>query len=305
MQRVVDIRVSILPTIYGEKVVMRLLDKCNLKTDLADLGFDEASLKLICDAIQRPHGMILLTGPTGSGKTTTLYSALSHINSPKKNIMTVEDPVEYELAGVNQVRARPDIGLDFAAALRSFLRQDPDVILVGEVRDFETASIAIKAAQTGHLVFSTLHTNNATSTVDRLLNMGIERYLICSSLNLAIAQRLVRRICEHCKRPVALDEAAAARVAEFLPGAEGMTFYEGEGCRECSHTGFKGRLAIYENFPMTRPIQHLILSGVVGSAVRDRALADGMKSLMMNGMEKVRDGLTTIDEVLAVAMDAS
>lgn len=305
MHRVVDMRVSIIPTIYGEKVVMRLLDKGNLKTDLKELGFDAASLATICDAIQQPHGMVLLTGPTGSGKTTTLYSALSHINSPGKNIMTVEDPVEYELAGINQVRARPDIGLDFAAALRSFLRQDPDVILVGEVRDFETASIAIKAAQTGHLVFSTLHTNDATSTVDRLLNMGIEPYLICSSLNLVIAQRLVRKICGHCRRPVVLDEAAAARIAQFLPGAEGLTFYEGEGCRECSHTGYKGRMAIYELFPMTRTIKDLILSGVVGSAIRDRALADGMKTLMVNGMEKVRDGLTTIDEVLAVAMDAS
>jgi type IV pilus assembly protein PilB len=305
MHRVVDIRVSIIPTIYGEKVVMRLLDKGNLKTDLGDLGFDAESLKMICDAIQRPHGMVLLTGPTGSGKTTTLYSALSHINSPEKNIMTVEDPVEYELAGVNQVRARPDIGLDFAAALRSFLRQDPDVILVGEVRDFETASIAIKAAQTGHLVFSTLHTNDSTSTVDRLLNMGIEPYLICSSLNLVIAQRLVRKICEHCKRPVKLDEAAAARVAHILAGADSTTFYEGAGCRECSHTGYKGRMAIYELFPMTRAVKDLILSGVVGSAIRDRALADGMKTLMMNGMEKVKEGLTTIDEVLAVAMDAS
>jgi len=305
MHRVVDIRVSIIPTIYGEKVVMRLLDKCNLKTNLEDLGFDDASLALIQECIHRPHGMVLLTGPTGSGKTTTLYSALSQINSPGKNIMTVEDPVEYELAGVNQVRARPEIGLDFAAALRSFLRQDPDVILVGEVRDFETASIAIKAAQTGHLVFSTLHTNDATSTVDRLLNMGIEPYLICSSLNLVIAQRLVRRICGNCKRPVELDDAAVARFRQFLPDAGDATFYEGEGCRECSHTGYKGRMAVYELFPMTRTIKDLILTGVVGSAIRDRAIADGMKSLIANGMEKVREGLTTIDEVLAVAMDAS
>jgi len=305
MRRVVDIRVSMIPTIYGEKVVMRLLDKGNLKTNLEDLGFDEASLDMIRTAIRQPHGMVLLTGPTGSGKTTTLYSALSYINSPEKNIMTVEDPVEYELAGINQVRARSEIGLDFAAALRSFLRQDPDVILVGEIRDLETASIAIKAAQTGHLVFSTLHTNEATSTVDRLLNMGVEPYLICSSLNLVIAQRLVRRICEHCKAPVAPDPAIAARFKQFLPNAGDVTFYAGAGCKECSQTGFKGRMAIYELFPMTREVKDLILSGVVGTAIRDRALADGMKPLIVNGMEKVRDGLTTVEEVLAVAMEAS
>jgi type IV pilus assembly protein PilB len=305
MHRVVDIRVSIIPTIYGEKVVMRLLDKGNLKTNIEDLGFDEASLAMIREAIHLPHGMVLLTGPTGSGKTTTLYSALSNINSPEKNIMTVEDPVEYELAGINQVRAKPEIGLDFAAALRSFLRQDPDVILVGEIRDFETASIAIKAAQTGHLVFSTLHTNDATSTVDRMLNMGIEPYLICSSLSLVIAQRLVRRVCQHCRKPYTPDEGTAARFRQILPDAGDVTFYKGEGCHECSQTGYRGRLAIYELFPMTRSVKDLILSGVVGSAIRDRALADGMKALVVNGMEKVRDGLTTIDEVLAVAMDAS
>lgn len=301
MHRVVDIRVSTIPTIYGEKVVMRLLDKTNLKTELEQLGFDSASLAIINDAIKQPHGMILLTGPTGSGKTTTLYSALTKINSPEKNIMTVEDPVEYELAGINQVRARPDIGLDFAAALRSFLRQDPDVILVGEVRDLETASIAIKAAQTGHLVFSTLHTNDATSTVDRLMNMGVESYLICSSLNLVIAQRLVRRICENCKEPYVPDTVLVDRFREILPEVGETTFYHGAGCVECSKTGYKGRMALYELFPMTRDIKDAVLQGVIGSALRDRALADGMTPLIANGMQKVREGLTTLDEVLTVA----
>ena len=303
MHRVVDIRVSIIPTIYGEKVVMRLLDKSNLKTDLEDLGFDRDSLDQIGEAIKRPHGMILLTGPTGSGKTTTLYSALTKINSPVRNIMTVEDPVEYELAGVNQVRARADIGLDFAAALRSFLRQDPDVILVGEIRDLETASIAIKAAQTGHLVFSTLHTNNATSTVDRLLNMGVEPYLICSSLNLAIAQRLVRRICEACKEEYEPEPGFVARFREILPDAGKTVFYRGAGCRECSQTGYKGRVALYELFPITREIKDMVLKGAIGTAIRDQALSDGMRPLITSGMMKVGEGSTTLEEVLAVAME--
>jgi len=304
MRRVVDIRVSIIPTIYGEKVVMRLLDKSNLKTDLEDLGFDPESLATINEAITSPHGMVLLTGPTGSGKTTTLYSALTKINSPTRNIMTVEDPVEYELAGINQVRARPEIGLDFAAALRSFLRQDPDVILVGEIRDLETASIAIKAAQTGHLVFSTLHTNDATSTVDRLMNMGVEPYLICSSLNLVIAQRLVRKICVKCKEPYQPDRVLVERFRAVLPDAGEVTFYHGAGCVECSRTGYKGRMALYELFPMTREIKDAVLQGVVGSAMRDRALAGGMRPLVANGMQKVREGLTTLDEVLTVASGA-
>jgi type IV pilus assembly protein PilB len=303
LHRVVDIRVSIIPTIYGEKVVMRLLDKSNLKTELGGLGFDPASLAMINDAIHLPHGMVLLTGPTGSGKTTTLYSALTAINSPERNIMTVEDPVEYELAGINQVKARPEIGLDFAAALRSFLRQDPDVILVGEIRDLETASIAIKAAQTGHLVFSTLHTNNATSTVDRLLNMGVEPYLICSSLNLVIAQRLVRKICLECKEAYEPEPGLLERFRQILPDAGDVVFYRGAGCRECSQTGYRGRMALYELFPMTRSIKDLILEGTVGSKIRDTALADGMKPLIVNGMQKVSEGLTTPDEVLAVAME--
>ena len=304
MHRAVDIRISTIPTIYGEKVVMRLLDKTNLKTDLEDLGFDPSSLETIHNAIHKPHGMILLTGPTGSGKTTTLYSALTKINSPDKNIMTVEDPVEYELPGINQVSARPQIGLDFAAALRSFLRQDPDVILVGEIRDLETASIAIKAAQTGHLVFSTLHTNNATSSVDRLLNMGVEPYLICTSLNLVIAQRLVRRTCEECRVPFDPDPALVARFRRVLPGAGDVTFYKGAGCDKCSGSGYRGRLAIYELFPVTREIKNLILRGELGSGIRDQAIADGMRTLLVNGMEKVRLGLTTLDEVLTVAMES-
>jgi type IV pilus assembly protein PilB len=304
MHRAVDIRISTIPTIYGEKVVMRLLDKTNLKNDLEDLGFDPSSLYMIHRAIAQPHGMILLTGPTGSGKTTTLYSALTKINSPDKNIMTVEDPVEYELAGVNQVSARPTIGLDFAAALRSFLRQDPDVILVGEIRDLETASIAIKAAQTGHLVFSTLHTNNATSSVDRLLNMGVEPYLICTSLNLVIAQRLVRRICEECREPYDPEPALIARFRRVLPDAGNVTFYRGAGCEECGATGYRGRLAIYELFPITREVKSLVLLGELGSKIRDQAVADGMSTLLVSGMKKVKEGVTTLDEVLSVAMEA-
>jgi type IV pilus assembly protein PilB len=304
MHRAVDIRISTIPTIYGEKVVMRLLDKTNLKTDLEDLGFDRQSLGLIHEAISQPHGMILLTGPTGSGKTTTLYSALTKINSPDKNIMTVEDPVEYELAGINQVAARPTIGLDFAAALRSFLRQDPDVILVGEIRDLETASIAIKAAQTGHLVFSTLHTNNATSCVDRLLNMGVEPYLICTSLNLVIAQRLVRRICPACKESYTPDPALVARFRRAIPNAGDVSFYHGAGCDACSGTGHKGRVAIYEIFPMTREIKNLILTNELGSPIRDRAIQDGMQTLLASGMTKVREGVTTLEEVLNVAMES-
>jgi len=301
MNRRVDIRVSMIPTIYGEKAVLRLLDKENLKTDLAELGFVPDSLDLIKRAIREPNGMVLLTGPTGSGKTTTLYSALSHINEPDKNIMTVEDPVEYELAGINQVQAKSQIGLDFAAALRSFLRQDPDVILVGEIRDLETASIAIKAAQTGHLVFSTLHTNNATTTVDRLLNMGVEPYLICSSLNLVIAQRLVRKICSECKESYSPDKLLVSRFHEALPDAGDVTFYHGAGCPECGHTGFKGRMALYEIFPMTREIRDMVLEGVVGSAIRDKAIELGMEPLMVNGMQRVRQGMTTLEEALAAA----
>jgi type IV pilus assembly protein PilB len=305
MHRAIDIRISTIPTTYGEKVVMRLLDKSNLKTNLEDLGFDPGSLGMIHDAIRQPHGMILLTGPTGSGKTTTLYSALTKINSPDKNIMTVEDPVEYELPGINQVSARPQIGLDFAAALRSFLRQDPDVILVGEIRDLETASIAIKAAQTGHLVFSTLHTNNATSCVDRLLNMGVEPYLICTSLNLVIAQRLVRKICPACKAPVEPEPMLVSRFRSAMPDAGDVTFYRGAGCEECSGTGYRGRVAIYELFPITRAVKHTILSGQLGTGVRDLAIKEGMHTLLVNGLRKVRDGQTTLDEVLTVAMESS
>lgn len=304
LNRDVDIRVSTIPTIHGEKVVMRLLDKGNLKTELEMLGFDDEALTIIERAIHEPYGMILLTGPTGSGKTTTLYSMLSRINSPDKNIMTVEDPVEYELAGTNQVHARPQIGLNFAAALRAFLRQDPDVILVGEIRDLETAEIAIKAAQTGHLVFSTLHTNDATSTIDRLLYMGVEPFLICSSVNLIIAQRLVRKICSHCKESYQPDGELVKRFNSALPDAEGVTFYRGRGCPECDDTGYKGRMAIYELLPVTRRMKELVLKGVVGSALRGEAMASGMKTVLVNGMEKVREEATTIDEVLSVAMEA-
>ncbi|MCK4408470.1 MAG: type II/IV secretion system protein, partial [Candidatus Eisenbacteria sp.] len=300
----VELRISILPTMFGESVVMRVLDRSNLALDLEKLGMRDDDLHVFRQLTRRPNGIIVVTGPTGSGKTTTLYSALTKINSPDKNIMTVEDPVEYELAGINQVSARPTIGLDFAAALRSFLRQDPDVILVGEIRDLETASIAIKAAQTGHLVFSTLHTNNATSSIDRLLNMGVEPYLICTSLNLVIAQRLVRMVCKECKEPYEPDPVLLARFRRILPDAGDVTFYHGAGCEECSGSGFRGRMAVYELFPITREIKNLVLLGDLGSKIRDQAIADGMQSLLISGMDKVKEGLTTLDEVLSVAMES-
>ena len=294
----IDFRVSCLPTLFGEKIVMRLLDKDKLMLDMTKLGFESESLVRFEAAIQKPWGMVLVTGPTGSGKTNTLYSSISQINTPQTNIMTAEDPVEFNLMGVNQVQVRENIGLSFAAALRSFLRQDPNIILVGEIRDFETAEIAVKAALTGHLVLSTLHTNDAPSTVNRLMNMGIEPFLVASSLNLVCAQRLVRRICKECAeaRPV---PAAALQKAGFSPkDAKTVVPNRGEGCEKCNNTGFKGRVGLYEVMEVTETLRELILVGASVLDLRRKAVEEGMITLRQSGLQKVKEGVTTIDEVV-------
>jgi type IV pilus assembly protein PilB len=296
-----DIRVSVLPTLSGEKVVMRLLDKSNLQLDMSKLGFDPQTLKDFLEAIHKPYGMILITGPTGSGKSTTLYSALSELNKPDVNISTAEDPVEYNLVGINQVQVREQIGLTFAAALRSFLRQDPDIIMVGEIRDLETAQIAVKAALTGHLVLSTLHTNDAPSTVDRLINMGVETFLLISSINLIAAQRLVRRICEKCKEPVTVSPEILINLG--VDSAEigtGFATFSGRGCSNCNGTGYRGRLAIYEVMVMHEGLKELILRNASVVELKREAVKLGMSTLRMSALEKVREGLTTIEETVRV-----
>ena len=296
-----DIRVSVLPTLFGEKVVMRLLDKSNLQLDMAKLGFDPQTLADFQEAIHKPYGMILITGPTGSGKSTTLYSALSELNKPDVNISTAEDPVEYNLMGINQVQVREQIGLTFAAALRSFLRQDPDIIMVGEMRDLETAQIGVKAALTGHLVLSTLHTNDAPSTVDRLLNMGIETFLLTSSINLIAAQRLVRKICERCKEPVETSPEALINLGvDPSDVSAGFPTFDGRGCANCNDTGYKGRLAIYEIMVMHEALKELILRGASTIDLKREAVKLGMSTLRMSALNKVRTGLTTIAETLRV-----
>jgi type IV pilus assembly protein PilB len=296
-----DIRVSVLPTLFGEKVVMRLLDKSNLQLDMSKLGFDPQTLKDFLEAIHKPYGMILITGPTGSGKSTTLYSALSELNKPDVNISTAEDPVEYNLVGINQVQVREQIGLTFAAALRSFLRQDPDIIMVGEVRDLETAQIAVKAALTGHLVLSTLHTNDAPSTVDRMINMGVETFLLISSINLIAAQRLVRRICEKCKEPgdVSPEILINLGVDPAEVGA-GFSTFHGRGCANCNGTGYRGRLAIYEVMVMHEGLKELILRNASVVELKREAVKLGMSTLRMSALQKVREGLTTIEETVRV-----
>jgi type IV pilus assembly protein PilB len=296
-----DIRVSILPTLFGEKVVMRLLDKSNLQLDMSRLGFDPQNLKDFQEAIHKPYGMILITGPTGSGKSTTLYSALSELNKPDVNISTAEDPVEYNLVGINQVQVRDQIGLDFAACLRSFLRQDPDIIMVGEVRDLETAQIAIKAALTGHLVLSTLHTNDCPATVDRLINMGVEPFLLTSSINLILAQRLVRRICEQCKEPVQLRSELLINLGvDPADLGAGFPAFHGRGCSNCGNTGYRGRLAVYEVMVMRDELRELILKGVSAMELKRAAVKLGLSTLRMSALQKVREGLTTVDETLRV-----
>jgi len=296
--RVVDFRVSTLPVIFGEKIVLRILDKGNLTLDLETFGMEPKAKRDFMNAIMSPYGMVLVTGPTGSGKTTTLYSALSKINTDEVNIMTAEDPVEYNLHGINQVQIRPEIGLTFATALRAFLRQDPNIIMVGEIRDLETGSIAIKAALTGHLVLSTLHTNDAPSTVTRLIDMGLEPFNVAAALNLVTAQRLVRRICTNCRvettYPVEYLEAA-----QIPPDrARTMKFYKGRGCEECGGSGYRGRQGLYEVMPMSPALRRLIMQGASADELRAQALEEGMLTLRMDGLLKVSRGITTLEEVI-------
>ena len=294
----IDFRVSVLPTLFGEKIVLRLLDKDKLMLDMTRLGFEPESLAKFELAIQRPWGMVLVTGPTGSGKTNTLYSSISKINTPETNIMTAEDPVEFNLAGVNQVQVRENIGLNFAAALRSFLRQDPNIILVGEIRDFETAEIAVKAALTGHLVLSTLHTNDAPSTINRLMNMGIEPFLVASSVHLICAQRLVRKVCLNCKEPNPQSPEALMQAGFTAEDANEVTPMKGAGCDKCNTTGYKGRVGLYEVMEIGDELRELILVGASGLELRRKAIDEGMITLRMSGLRKVKDGLTSIEEVV-------
>ncbi len=294
----IDFRVSCLPTLFGEKIVMRLLDKDKLMLDMTRLGFESESLAKFEKAILRPWGMVLVTGPTGSGKTNTLYSSIAKINTPETNIMTAEDPVEFNLAGINQVQVRESIGLNFAAALRSFLRQDPNIILVGEIRDFETAEIAVKAALTGHLVLSTLHTNDAPSTINRLMNMGIEPFLVASSVHLICAQRLVRRVCSGCKEPQPHPPAALLQAGFSVEDANTVTPFKGAGCDKCNLTGYKGRVGLYEVMEVSEELRELILVGASGLELRRKAVDEGMITLRGSGLRKVKDGTTTIEEVV-------
>ncbi|MCA1960769.1 MAG: type IV-A pilus assembly ATPase PilB [Desulfomonile sp.] len=297
-----DFRVSVLPTLFGEKVVMRLLDKSNLQLDMTKLGFEERALFHFKEAIHKPFGMVLVTGPTGSGKTTTLYSALSELNSPDVNVSTAEDPVEFNLHGINQVQVHEEVGLTFAAALRSFLRQDPDIIMVGEIRDFETAEIGVKAALTGHLVLSTLHTNDAPQTINRLLNMGVEPFLVASAVNCIVAQRLARRICPSCKVEVDPPPEALRDLGVKMEEIGTFPVYEGRGCAQCSHTGFKGRVALYEVMPIVDEIKELILAGASALEIKREAIRLGMDTLRMAGVNKLKEGVTTINEVARVTM---
>lgn len=298
----VDLRVSTLPTLYGEKIVMRILDKSNLNLDLSKLGFEEQAMKNFGEAIKSPFGMVLVTGPTGSGKTTTLYSALSTINNIDVNIMTVEDPVEYNLMGINQVHVREEIGLTFASALRSFLRQDPDIVMVGEIRDFETAEIAVKAALTGHLVLSTLHTNDAPSTISRLLNMGVEPFLVSASIVLILAQRLCRKICEECSEEENTPEAALLEIGFSKDEIGTFKSYKGKGCKTCGESGYKGRIALYEVMPVSEPIKEMIIKGTSAADLKKVAIKLGMRTLRMSGLTKIRERITSIEEVLRVTM---
>jgi type IV pilus assembly protein PilB len=277
---------------------MRLLDREKLMLDMTRLGFEPESLVKYEAAILRPWGMVLVTGPTGSGKTNTLYSSISKINTPDTNIMTAEDPVEFNLAGVNQVQVKESIGLNFAAALRSFLRQDPNIILVGEIRDFETAEIAVKAALTGHLVLSTLHTNDAPSTVNRLMNMGIEPFLVASSVHLICAQRLVRRVCPYCKEAAPLPEQALIQAGFSPTDAQNVTPLKGVGCDRCNLTGYKGRIGLYEVMEVTEELRELILVGASGLELRRKAIDEGMITLRHSGLRKVKEGVTTVEEVV-------
>jgi type IV pilus assembly protein PilB len=300
--REMDFRVSVLPTMWGEKVVLRLLDKSNLQLDMAKLGFDPKPLGDFKWAISQPWGMVLVTGPTGSGKTTTLYSALTELNQTDVNISTAEDPVEYNLPGINQVQMHDEIGLNFAMSLRSFLRQDPDIIMVGEIRDFETAEIAVKSALTGHLVLSTLHTNDAPATISRLLNMGVEPFLITASVNLVLAQRLARKVCVDCKAPIDFDKEALSDMGVSPEQLETAKVVKGVGCGTCSGTGYKGRIALYEVMRFSDDLKEMVLGGASGAELKAAAIKGGMCTLRMSGIKKILDGVTTPEEVMRVTM---
>jgi type IV pilus assembly protein PilB len=296
--KTIDIRVSSLPTIFGEKVVLRILDKGNLALDLARFGFEENALKNFVKAVEAPYGMVLVTGPTGSGKTTTLYSALNRINKPDVNIMTAEDPVEYNLECINQVQVHEEIGLTFAKALRAFLRQDPNIIMVGEIRDSETASIATKAALTGHLVLSTVHTNDAPSTINRLVDMGVEPFLVAAAVNLILAQRLVRRICSKCKCEIEIHNEALRELGIEQAEARNIKFYKGRGCSNCSNTGYSGRQGIFEVMPISPTIRRMILDRVSVDQIKKQAISEGMLTLRQDALLKLKAGSTTVEEVL-------
>jgi type IV pilus assembly protein PilB len=296
--RELDFRVSSLPTLFGEKIVLRLLDKDKLMLDMTKLGFEEQSLEIFQRNITKPYGMVLVTGPTGSGKTNTLYSALQSLNTPETNIMTAEDPVEFNLPGINQVQMKEQIGLNFAAALRSFLRQDPNIILVGEIRDFETAEIAIKAALTGHMVLSTLHTNDAPSTISRLVNMGIEPFLVATSVNIIQAQRLIRRVCDGCREEQKLPVEAFVEIGFSPEEAPDLKAYKGKGCQTCNGTGYKGRIGLYEVMEVTDELRELIIIGASAIELRKKAIECGMITLRESGLYKLREGVTTIEEVV-------
>ncbi len=296
--RVIDFRVSTLPVLFGEKIVLRILDKGNLTLDLTKFGFEVKAEADLMKAILNPYGMVLVTGPTGSGKTTTLYSALQRINTVDTNIMTAEDPVEYNLPGINQAPVRAEIGLTFAAALRAFLRQDPNVIMIGEVRDLETGSIAIKAALTGHLVLSTLHTNDAPSTIVRLVDMGIEAFNVASAVNLVVAQRLVRRICGNCKAPATYSDIELRRLNEDIRPLKSLNFFKGTGCDQCGGTGYRGRAGLYEVMAMTPALRRMVLTGGSTVELREQAVSDGMLTLRMDGLKKIEKGVTTLEEVV-------
>jgi type IV pilus assembly protein PilB len=296
--RVIDFRVSTLPVLYGEKIVLRILDKGNLTLDLTKFGFEVKAEKDLMKAILNPYGMVLVTGPTGSGKTTTLYSALSRVNTPEVNIMTAEDPVEYNLMGINQVLVRTEIGLTFAAALKAFLRQDPNIIMIGEIRDLETGGTAIKAALTGHLVLSTLHTNDAPSTITRMIDMGIEAFNVASAVNLVVAQRLVRRICKDCKGPHKYTDEQLSPLGTDIEKLRAIPFMKGIGCDTCSGTGYKGRAGLYEVMAMSPELRRMILRGASVSEMQEQAVSEGMLTLRMDGMKKVERGVTTLEEVV-------
>jgi type IV pilus assembly protein PilB len=293
-----DYRVSCLPTLFGEKIVLRLLDKDNLMLDMTKLGFESESLQKFERQILKPYGMVLVTGPTGSGKTNTLYSSMNRVNIPETNIMTAEDPVEFNLHGINQVQMKEQIGLNFAAALRSFLRQDPNIVLVGEIRDFETAEIAVKAALTGHLVLSTLHTNDAPSTINRLMNMGIEPFLVATSVNLICAQRLVRRICRECIEEISMPSQALVDVGFTPEETTQARLKKGRGCGSCNNTGYRGRVGLYEVMEISEEIRELILSGASAMELRRKSLEEGMISLRRSGLIKIKEGMTTVEEVV-------